>query len=155
MPLDWPAEVNAHEAWAYCHWKGNDWRLLSEAEFNLIAKEILLKKGDPAFSDRYNLNFAYGSPTPVGFMDKDKNEAGFNDIFGNVWDWLNDDFYPLPGFEKHEYYEDFSAPFFDSDHSMLRGGAWATTGTGTSAYYRLWFRRHFFQHAGFRLAKNQ
>lgn len=154
MPLDWPAEVNAHEALAYCAWKGAEWRLLSEAEFNLIAREILPKKGDPAFSDQYNINFQYGSPTPVGFVDKGNAENEFNDIFGNVWDWLSDDFYPLPGFKVHPHYQDFSQPFFDEDHSMLLGGAWASTGTGASPYYRLWFRRHFFQHAGFRLAKN-
>ena len=154
MPLDWPAEVNAHEAWAYCSWKGAVWRLMSEAEFNLIGRKILAKKGDPAFSDQYNVNFIFGSPTPVGFMDKDASDNEFNDIYGNVWDWLKDDFYPLPGYKPHEYYKDFSEPFFDEDHSMLLGGAWASTGTGASPYYRLWFRRHFFQHAGFRLAKN-
>jgi 5-histidylcysteine sulfoxide synthase len=155
MPLDWPAEVNAHEAWAFCHWKGTDYRLLSEAEFKIIAKDTLMQKGEPACSDQYNINMAYGSPTPVGFMDQDQKEQSFNDVFGNVWDWLNNDFYPLPGFKAHPQYKDFSAPFFDTDHSMLLGGAWATTGAGASSYYRLWFRRHFFQHAGFRLAKNQ
>lgn len=153
MPLDWPVEVNAHEAWAYCSWKGEEWRLMSEAEFNLLANGIKEKKGDPTFSDLYNINFLYGSPSPVGFLDKD-DDVEFNDVFGNVWDWLSDDFYPLPGFEVHPYYEDFSAPFFDEDHSMLLGGAWASTGTGASPYYRLWFRRHFYQHAGFRLAKD-
>lgn len=155
MPLDWPAEVNAHEAWAFCHWKGPDWRLLSEAEFNLIAKKAKKQKGAPAFSEEYNINFIYGSPTPVGFMDAGNAPNEFNDLYGNVWEWLNDDFYPLPGFEIHPFYQDFSAPFFDADHSMLLGGSWASTGTGASAYYRLWFRRHFFQHAGFRLAKNR
>ena len=152
MPLDWPVEVNAHEAWAYCCWKGEEWRLLSEAEFTLIHN--LEKEVDPVFEDTCNLNMCYGSPTPVGHMEKGVTQTGFNDIFGNVWDWLQDDFYPLPGFKVHPYYTDFSAPFFDEDHSMMLGGAWATTGTGASKYYRLWFRRHFFQHAGFRLAKS-
>ncbi|KAA3624609.1 MAG: 5-histidylcysteine sulfoxide synthase [Bacteroidetes bacterium] len=154
MPLDWPVEVNAHEAWAYCSWKGEEWRLMSEAEFTLIADEIKKQKGDPAFSGSYNVNFQYGSPNPVGFMDQDNDGDSFNDIYGNVWDWLSDDFYPLPGFRVHPHYQDFSEPFFDEDHSMLLGGAWASTGTGASPYYRLWFRRHFYQHAGFRLAKN-
>ena len=72
---------------------------------------------------------------------------------GNVWQWLSDDFHPLPGFRTHRLYEDFSTPYFDRDHTMLRGGAWATTGTGGSIHYRLWFRRHFYQHAGFRLVR--
>lgn len=153
MPLDWPAEVNAHEAWAYCTWKGEEWRLLSEAEFSLISTNTFAFEQDPVFEKNHNLNMHFGSPTPVGYMNHD-NSYGFNDLFGNVWDWLRDDFYPLPGFEVHHLYEDFSAPYFDEDHSMLLGGAWATTGTGASKYYRLWFRRHFFQHAGFRLAKD-
>ena len=32
MPWDWPVEVNYHEAKAYCHWKGPDYRLPTEAE---------------------------------------------------------------------------------------------------------------------------
>jgi 5-histidylcysteine sulfoxide synthase len=153
MPLDWPVEVNAHEAWAYCHWKGEGYRLMSEAEFNLIAHQALGSK-DCVFSDCYNLNMRYGSPSPVGYMEDGQHHFGFNDLFGNVWDWLKDDFYPLKGYETHYLYEDFSEPYFDSEHSMLAGPSWATTGTGASKYYRLWFRRHFYQHAGFRLAKS-
>ena len=153
MPLDWPVEINMHEAQAYCNWKNDGSRLLSEAEFLLIAREGTVESDDPLFSENHNLDLAYGSPTPVGFMKNSTTISGFNDIYGNVWDWLNDDFYALPGFETHPWYEEFSAPYMDNQHGMMAGGAWVTTGTGASKYYRLWFRRHFFQHAGFRLAK--
>ena len=154
MPMDYPVEVNAHEAWAYCRWRGKDFRLLTEAEYSLIAFKPLQEK-DPAFSNDYNLNMRYGSPTPVGFMNQCQTELGFNDLCGNVWEWIKDDFYPLPGFRPHPLYDDFSMPYFDKDHSMMLGGAWATTGTGASKYYRLWFRRNFYQHAGFRLARSE
>jgi len=154
MPLDFPVEINAHEARAFCKWQGDDWRLLSEAEFTLIANENLANDPEPVFSNKYNLNMEFGSPTPVGYMSCSQTSSGFNDIYGNVWDWLDNDFYPLPGFKIHPWYEDFSAPFFDEDHSMLLGGAWVTTGTGASHYYRLWFRRNFYQHAGFRMARS-
>jgi hypothetical protein len=36
MPYNWPAEVVYHEAKAYCKWKGEDFRLLSEAEHHAI-----------------------------------------------------------------------------------------------------------------------
>ena len=36
MPMDWPAEVNYHEAKAYCTWKGPEFRLPTEAEHHLI-----------------------------------------------------------------------------------------------------------------------
>jgi len=154
MPMDWPVEVNAHEALAYCAWKGEGWRLLSEAEFTGIANKKEDTTFDCVFTKRYNLNMAFGSPTPVGYFVEGTSVDGFTDLFGNVWDWLSNDFYPLPGFEVHPYYEGFSKPFFDEEHSMLLGGAWVTTGTGASKYYRLWFRRHFFQHAGFRMARS-
>lgn len=154
MPLDWPVEVNAHEACAYCNWKNDGSRLLSEAEFLSIARENTLEDEDPIYSDKHNLDYAFGSPTPVGYMKLGTTASGFNDIYGNVWDWLSDDFYPLEGFKTHPWYEEFSAPYMDNEHGMMAGGAWATTGTGASKYYRLWFRRHFYQHAGFRLAKD-
>ena len=33
MPWDWPVEVNYHEAKAFCHWKGEEYRLPTEAEY--------------------------------------------------------------------------------------------------------------------------
>ena len=36
MPMDWPAEVNYHEAKAFCAWKGSDYRLPTEAEHHVM-----------------------------------------------------------------------------------------------------------------------
>lgn len=149
MPMDWPVEVNAFEAEAYCNWIGKDIRLLSEVEFNALAN--MNDRPDPTLEQWPNLNMKFGSPTPVGYCEDPHSEI--NDLYGNVWDWLRDDFTPLPGFQPHPYYLDFSEPYFDNNHAMLLGGSWSTTGTGASKYYRLWFRRFFFQHAGFRLSK--
>ena len=146
LPGQWPVEVNAHEAAAFCRWKGEGWRLLSEAEFALLSDRCQ----DPLTCSDYNLNFRYGSSTPVGYGQSGE----VTDLWGNVWDWLADDFYPLPGFKTHDLYEDFSNGYMDSEHGMMLGGSWATTGTGASRFYRLWFRRHFYQHAGFRLARS-
>lgn len=154
MPLDYPVEVNGHEAKAYCAWVGADFRLMKEAEFQLLAQQELQER-DCAFEDCYNLNMKFGSPNPVGSLPKATTSLAFNDLFGNVWEWLQDDFYALPGFKVHPLYDDFSAPYFDDQHSMMAGGSWASTGTGASRYYRLWFRRHFYQHAGFRLVRDQ
>lgn len=41
MPMNWPAEVSYHEARAYCRWKGNNFRMIREAEFSLIRGEHL------------------------------------------------------------------------------------------------------------------
>ena len=34
MPWDWPVEVNYHEAKAFCHWKGEEFRMPTEAEYS-------------------------------------------------------------------------------------------------------------------------
>lgn len=36
MAWDWPVVINYHEAKAYCAWLGQDYRLPSEAEHNVI-----------------------------------------------------------------------------------------------------------------------
>lgn len=33
MPWGWPVEVNYHEAKAFCHWKGEEYRMPTEAEY--------------------------------------------------------------------------------------------------------------------------
>lgn len=153
MPENWPVEVNQHEANAYCAWKGGGARLLTEAEFQAIAQTAIHQPFDLPFENHYNLNIKFGSPTPVGMLQEAGSALGFNDVWGNVWCWLSNDFYGLPGFKPHPYYDNFSEPYMDTDHAMLLGGSWASSGTSASRYYRLWFRRNFYQHAGFRLAR--
>lgn len=154
LPPHWPVEVNAHEAWAYCAYIGNRTRLPSEAEYMRITATAPLTAGDCIDHHGYNLNLRYASARAVGAASSCTTPEGLADPFGNVWQWLVDDFYPLPGFTPHPYYRDFSAPYFDRDHAMLKGGSWASTGTSASRWYRLWFRHHFYQHAGFRLASS-
>uniref|UniRef100_UPI00398E67F0 uncharacterized protein isoform X2 n=1 Tax=Pristiophorus japonicus TaxID=55135 RepID=UPI00398E67F0 len=105
MPWDWPVEVNYHEAKAFCTWKGNGYRLLTEAEHHLIRSGSQKPLGDditsdPIFCDdlreKCNINMAFGSPT---------------------------------------------------------GGSWISTGDEASKFARFAFRRHFFQHLGFRLTR--
>lgn len=154
MPDSWPVEVNNHEATAYCNWVGKGARLLSEGEFTAIANTATQDCFDLPMEDYYNLNLKFGSPCPVGMLPGACSTLGFNDVWGNVLCWLSDDHYPLPGFEAHPYYLDFSERYMDSEHAMLLGGSWASSGTSASRYYRLWFRRHFYQHAGFRMARD-
>lgn len=113
MPDSWPAEVNAHEAVAYCNWVGNGARLMTEGEFQAIAQTAMSQPFDLPFSDAFNLNLKFGSPSPVGMLQAAGSTLGFNDVWGNVWTWLSNDFYPLQGFETHPYYDDFSEPYMD------------------------------------------
>ncbi len=147
LPLDYPVEVNHHEAIAFCrylsHKTGKKYSLMGEAQWHLAC-------GQNNNIDNYNLNLKYSSPTPVGSITTAQSSQIY-DLRGNVWEWLGDVFTPLSGFHPHYLYQDYSAPFFDNRHYLLAGGAWITTGTQATPYYRNWFRPHFYQHAGFRL----
>jgi len=101
----------------------------------------------------WNLNLAHGSSRPVDAGQP--TEIGFHDVFGNVWQWLEDHFNPLPGAKVHPYYDDFSTPCYDGQHQMILGGSWISTGDEASIWSRFHFRPHFFQHAGFRLVRSE
>ena len=167
MPWDWPAEVNYHEAKAYCAWRSerdsHPCRLPSEAEYHALrsprqreaatigpdADPVMRWDGSSlAQKCGWNLNLAWSSSWPV--TAGQPTEDGIYDICGNVWQWLEDHFNPLPGTKVHPYYDDFSTPCYDGQHQMIRGGSWASTGDEASIWARFHFRPHFFQHAGFR-----
>ena len=163
MPWSWPAEVNAHEAAAFCAWRsardGIPCRLPTEAEHHAL-REASWAGTDPAAHHDgirlgqtlgWNSQLAHGSPWPV---DAGQPAAsGARDVFGNVWQWHGDDFNPLPGSKVHPYYDDFSTPCYDGQHQMILGGSWISCGDEASVWARFHFRPHFFQHAGFRVVQ--
>jgi putative 4-mercaptohistidine N1-methyltranferase len=50
----------------------------------------------------------------------------------------------------HPLYDDFTTPTFDERHNLIKGGSWISCGNEALSASRYAFRRHFFQHAGFR-----
>ena len=74
-------------------------------------------------------------------------------MFGNAWEWTEDFFCALPGFQVHPYYEDFSTPCFDGLHHVIQGGSFISTGNECSIHSRFHFRPHFYQHASFRVVE--
>jgi 5-histidylcysteine sulfoxide synthase len=160
MPFDFPVEVNHYEAIAYCRWKGDRTRLMSEAEWHLATygssaqTQNLLPQADlnPTLNLDLNLNLKFGSPNSVGYLDQAKSNSGLYDLRGNVWEWLSDNLTPFSGYQPHYLYESYSASYFDVKHNMMIGGSWITSGTEACKYYRNWFRPNFYQHTGFRIA---
>lgn len=146
MPWSWPVEVNAHEARAFCRWKtvrtGQPTRLPSEDEWQRMLAVSGYRHGDDA-----NLYLRHGaSSTPVGrFM-----HGPFGDMVGNVWQWTETPIHPFDGFDVHPIYDDFTTPTFDGRHAIIKGGSWISAGDEAEPDSRYAFRRHFFQHAGFR-----
>jgi len=147
LPMNWPAEVNYLEAKAYCNWMqeicDNPVRLPTEAEWFLLRKAAL-NSADAAG----NINLEqYASSCPV----TTNQQGNLYDVTGNVWQWTESAIDGFPGFEVHPWYDDFSTPTFDGKHNLIKGGSWISTGNETLASSRYAFRRHFFQHAGFRM----
>jgi putative 4-mercaptohistidine N1-methyltranferase len=79
----------------------------------------------------------------------------FFDILGNVWQWTETPITGFEGFQVHPYYDDFSTPTFDTQHNLIKGGSWISTGNEATRDSRYAFRRHFFQHAGLRYVESE
>lgn len=151
MPYNWPVEVNALEAEAFCRWKsaqdGETYRLMSEAEWIVMAEEGNVL--EPIFDDqKSNINLAhFASSVPVDTFA----HGELYDVVGNVWQWTQTPMDAYEGFVTHPWYDDFSEPTFDGRHNLIKGGSWISTGNEILMWSRYAFRRHFIQHAGFRV----
>jgi len=151
LPWNWPVEVNYLEAKAFCTWQaartGLPIRLPTEDEWNRLRDSCAIP--DQPYWDRApgNINLeGWASSCPI-----DRFKTGdFFDVLGNVWQWTETPIYPFHGFEIHPWYDDFSTPTFDTRHNLIKGGSWISTGNEATRDARYAFRRHFFQHAGFR-----
>jgi len=127
----------------------------------LVARDAVMHLTGQQFHSRLkqNRNLAFSSECSVD-ASRPTNAPGEGggpvyDIQGNVWQWCLDWFAALPGFRVHRLYDDFSTPCFDGQHNCIFGGSFASTGDEASVYARFHFRPHFYQHAGFRIARSE
>ncbi|MCK9996671.1 MAG: 5-histidylcysteine sulfoxide synthase [Candidatus Krumholzibacteria bacterium] len=156
MPRNWPVEVNQLEAKAFCNWKaevsGRPVRLPTEEEWYRLL-EVTGLAGHATWDRSHgNINLAsYASSCPV----TENITAGFGDVVGNVWQWTETPISGFPGFRVHPLYDDFSTPTFDTRHNLIKGGSWISTGNEATRDSRYAFRRHFYQHAGFRYIESE
>jgi len=155
MPLNWPVEVNALEAEAFCRYKSQkesqEYVLPSEVEHRLLYERGA--KGALLYDEtRANVNFAhFSSSMPVdSFAFTLANGESLYDIVGNVWQWSRTPIEGFKGFKVHPAYDDFSVPTFDTKHNIILGASWASSGNLITKHSRYAFRRHFYQNAGFR-----
>lgn len=154
MPWSWPVEVNYHEAKAFCNWLSaktkTSIRLPTEAEWNCLYQQSITEHYPQWQHAPGNIDLAYcASSVPV---DQFK-QGNFHDVIGNVWQWTETAINGFPGFKPHPAYDDFSLPTFEGLHNLIKGGSWISTGNEALASSRYAFRRHFYQHAGFRYVK--
>jgi len=152
MPWSWPVETNYLEAKAFCNWKaaqtGKPVRLPTEEEWYRILDYTETPDALDWEKTPGNLNLEVAaSSVPV---DRFSFNKGFHDVLGNVWQHTETPIRGFPGFEVHPLYDDFSTPTFDTKHNLIKGGSWISTGNEIVRSSRYAFRRHFYQHAGFR-----
>ena len=154
FPWDWPVEVNQLEASAFCRWKsaksGRSIQLPSEGEWAWLRDQV---DGEPSDwqTPIGNINLqGWASSCPVTYF----TQGDFFDIVGNVWQWTTTPISGYQGFTVHPLYDDFSTPTFDGKHNVIKGGSWISTGNEALKAARYAFRRHFFQHAGFRYVES-
>ncbi|MDH4467071.1 MAG: 5-histidylcysteine sulfoxide synthase [Bacteriovoracaceae bacterium] len=152
LPLSWPVEVNQLEAHAFCEWKASKLKqkiaLPTEAQWYALCENI-------SDTDWQNLSSNIGLMHGASSHPVDQFKQGdFFDLRGNVWQWTKTPIYPFTGFKVHPTYDDFSVPTFDGRHNLMKGGSWISTGNEAIKSSRYAFRRHFYQHAGFRYVQN-
>lgn len=148
LPLNYPVDINLYEAEAFCKYKsqnlGFDVRLPSEDEYYRLYD---FTKADTKDA---NLGLKRFNQCPV---DKNKFDD-FYDVKGNVWQWSLTPIYPFDDFISHPSYDDFTTPTFDDRHALIKGGSFISLGNETLRSARYAFRKHFFQHSGFRYVKS-
>jgi 5-histidylcysteine sulfoxide synthase/putative 4-mercaptohistidine N1-methyltranferase len=154
LPLSFPVEVNHLEAAAFCKWKSNKEGL----SITLPTEDEYIRLRDMSAVPSYvewtamseniaNINLeGFASSVPVNTY----KHGDFYDLIGNVWQWSRTPIYPLDGFKVHPIYDDFTVPTFDGQHNLINGGSWISCGNLATQKSRYGFRRHFYQHAGFR-----
>ena len=160
LPLDWPVYVTHREAQAYARWIGKS--LPSEAQFHRAAygttngEERRFPWGDAEPDpQRGNFNFFYWNPIPVTANPLGESAFGVAQLMGNGWEWTRSTFSPLPDFRPFPFYPGYSAPFFDGEHYVLKGGSPRTAARLLRRSYRNWFRPDYrYVYAGFRCVEN-
>ncbi|MFY9089142.1 5-histidylcysteine sulfoxide synthase [Arcobacter aquimarinus] len=144
LPLNYPVDVNLYEAEAFCKYKsqklGIEVRLPSEDEYYRLYDFV-----DAGNKDA-NIGLIQFNQSPVNKYKFDE----FYDVIGNVWQWSLTPIYPFDDFVPHPIYDDFTTPTYDDRHALIKGGSFISLGNETLKESRYAFRKHFFQHAGFR-----
>lgn len=151
LPLNWPVEVCYLEADAFCKWKSTKTsqtiRMPDEAEYRRILEVsgMAIDFLDGSAKANWNMEH-FASSCPIDQF----GHGEFFDVVGNVWQWNETAIHAFDGFKVHPIYDDFSVPTFDTRHNLMKGGSWISAGNLMAQHSRYAFRRHFYQHSGFR-----
>ncbi len=127
-------------------YQNNGFRLLTEAEWESIARDGALKDTDLAEQAWYSAN-AMASVQPVG--TKLPNKFDLYDLLGNVWEWVNDWHGKYPTSDSINWHGPNSGW-----EKVARGGSWASFSKQITADYRGHFDvDHRSDNIGFRICR--
>ena len=119
--------ISYYEAKAFCMWL--NCRLIKESEWEYLANNFT----DNILKDS-NLNGFVGTTISV-LNDKNINNFGVVGLFGNVWEWCLDNFYPYDGFKLDKINRDRSYHYFGKKY-ICRGGSFSTSDKVLTKTYR-------------------
>jgi len=139
LPLDAPVYVTWEEASAYASWRGK--ALPSEPQYHRASEGAV----------PVNCDFASWDPVAV---TEGEVSGRPSQIVGNGWEWTSTVFGPFQGFAPFPFYENYSAPFFDGQHYVLKGGSPRTAACFLRPSFRNWFRPAYpYIYATFRMVE--
>src|SRR5580658_9811994 len=181
LPLDWPVYVTHSEAEAYAKWRGG--ALPTEAQFHRAASvahqesgaNLDFRRWDPvSVHANDNGSAAHAGPRSRARQQGDGSFAGGqrplsngcgslatpalveapSQLVGNGWEWTSTVFAPFPGFTPFPFYRNYSEPFFDGQHYVLKGASPRTAARLARPSFRNWFRPSYpYIYATFRLVE--
>jgi formylglycine-generating enzyme required for sulfatase activity len=128
LPRHHPVYVTHRQASEFARWKGM--KLPSEPQFHRAAGDELPAQG--------NFDFRQWDPVAVHALPASDHRPA--QMFGNGWEWTSTEFAPFPGFKPFPFYLNYSEPFFDGSHFVLKGASPRTAARMVRPSFRNWFR---------------
>ncbi len=90
-----------------------------------------------------------------GGLASNGRATGPQQMYGNGWEWTASVFAAFPGFEPFPFYTNYSEPFFDGDHYVLKGASPRTADCFLRPSFRNWFRPEYpYLYSTFRLVES-
>jgi formylglycine-generating enzyme required for sulfatase activity len=183
LPVDWPVYVTHREAEAYAKWRGGalpteaQFHRAASLAHEEPGANLDFRRWEPvSVYANDNGAAAHGNhddaanqrsrarqqaddsqrPLPNG---RGSGEASLqaeapSQLVGNGWEWTSTVFAPFPGFTPFPFYRNYSEPFFDGQHYVLKGASPRTAARLARPSFRNWFRPSYpYIYATFRLVE--